>query len=63
MPYQNDLCPIEEVSKLRLPDDQVLGVLHGHPVLEGEDCLLGEDAVGNLQVASIASLRRDINES
>ena len=56
--YKNDLCPIEEVSELCLPDDQVLGVLHGHPVLEGEDCLFGEDAVGNLQAAFIASLRR-----
>ena len=54
--YKNDLCPVEEVSELRFPDDQILGVLHRHSVLEGEDSLLGENAVGNLQAASITSL-------
>ena len=36
-------------GSLGLPDDEIVWAGHGHAVLEGHDCLLGEDAVRNLK--------------
>ena len=36
-----------EVSKLSLPADEVVGITHGEPELEAENCKLGERAVAD----------------
>lgn len=45
---KNDLCSVEEVSKLSLPDRQELGLGDAHTVLKTENGLLRQRAVTHL---------------
>lgn len=45
---ENDLCPVEEVSKLSLPDGQELRLGDTHTVLKSENGLLRQRAVAHL---------------
>lgn len=54
--YKHDLSTIEEISKLRLPDDEVLRVVHGEAVLEPQHRLFAERTVGHLKSARAVAL-------
>ena len=45
----DDLCTVEEVSKLGLPDGQVARTLHAEAILKAKNCLFTQGTVGNLK--------------
>ena len=45
----DDLCTIEEVSKLSLPDGQVARALNTEPILKAKHSLFTQGTVGNLK--------------
>ena len=46
------LSCVEKISELRLPNDEVGGTLHRHSVLETHHGLLGQVAVGHLELTA-----------
>jgi len=54
--YQHDLSSVKKVSELSFPDEEVIGVVDGHAVLEAEHRLLAQRAVGHLQLAGAVTL-------
>lgn len=45
---ENDLCPVEEIAKLGLPDGQEVWLSDAHAVLKTQNSLLGQRAVAHL---------------
>ena len=48
---QNDLCTIEEVAKLSLPNHQVIGTVHRKAIFEGQNCLFAQRRIGHFKTS------------
>ena len=53
----DDLCPVEEVSELCLPDGQVARTLYAETILKPQHRLFAQGTVGNLKWCNYNSIR------
>ena len=54
----DNLCTVEEVTKLCLPDRQNAWILNANAILKAKNCLLRQWTVGNLQKVYTSQLRQ-----